>query len=77
MFNFLKIKKKMTFQYLVTNLSIVIGLVLVWRGVWYVLDSIDVLFFGGSHTLTAAGGIVLGLLILYIPDKDLKEIEKL
>lgn len=58
-------------------LSIVIGLVLVWRGIWYVLDAFDVLVFGGSHIYTALGGIILGLIILYIPDKDLKEIEKL
>lgn len=50
---------------------------LIWRGIWYVLDAMDVLFFDGSHLWTALGGIVLGLLVLYIPDKDLKEIEKL
>jgi len=33
--------------------------------------------FGGSHYFSATVGIVIGLLILYIPDKDLKEIEKL
>jgi len=59
------------------NLSTVLGLVLVWRGVWYVLDGLDLAVFGGSHTWTAFGGIILGLFILYIPDKDLKEIEKL
>lgn len=63
--------------YFAKNFSIVIGLVLIWRGIWYVLDGLDLLFFGGSHGWTALGGIVLGLLILYIPDKDLKEIEKL
>ena len=63
--------------HLTRNLSIVIGLVLVWRGVWYVLDGLDILLFGGSHVWTALGGIVLGLVVLYLPDKDLKEIEKL
>lgn len=57
--------------------SVVVGLVLVWRGIWYVLDGLDLVFFGGSHVWTALGGIVAGLLILYLPDKDLKEIEKL
>lgn len=33
--------------------------------------------FGGSHAWTALGGIIIGFLILYLPDKDLKEIEKL
>lgn len=64
-------------KYLARNLSIVIGLVLIWRGIWYVLDWVDLAVFSGSHTWTALGGIVLGLLVLYIPDKDLKEIEKL
>lgn len=59
------------------TLSIVVGLVLIWRGIWYVLDGIDLAFFGGSHVWSAIGGIVLGLVILYIPDGDLKEIEKL
>lgn len=59
------------------TLSIVIGLVLIWRGIWYVLDGIDLALLGGSHVWSAIGGIVLGLVILYIPDHDLKEIEKL
>lgn len=57
--------------------SIVTGLVLIWRGLWYVLDWIDLTYFANQHVWTAVGGIVLGLLILYIPDHDLKEIEKL
>ena len=71
------IKSKNTLLYLAKNISIVIGLVLIWRGIWYVLDGFDIWLFGGSHTLTALGGIVTGLIILYLPDKDLKEIEKL
>ena len=70
-------KPKLTLQYLAKNMSIVIGVVLVWRGIWYVLDGLDELLFGGSHFWTAPGGIVIGLLVLYLPDKDLKEIEKL
>lgn len=56
---------------------IVLGLVLIWRGIWYVLDSIDRNFFGGNHMITAFIGIVVGLFILYLPDKDLKELRKL
>lgn len=70
-------KNRLTVWYLAKNISIVIGLVLIWRGIWYVLDQLDVLIFGGSHIWTALGGIVIGLFILYLPDKDLKEIEKL
>lgn len=66
-----------TVLYFLRTFSIVVGLVLVWRGIWYVLDAIDLWFLDGSHIFTAVGGIVIGLAILYWPDKDLKEIEKL
>ncbi|PJE50750.1 MAG: hypothetical protein COV29_03390 [Candidatus Yanofskybacteria bacterium CG10_big_fil_rev_8_21_14_0_10_36_16] len=70
-------KNKITLRTLSRNISIVLGLVLIWRGIWYVLDWIDVWLFNGGHAWTAIGGIVLGLFILWLPDKDLKEIEKL
>ncbi len=70
-------KSNISIGYIAQNLSIVIGLVLMWRGVWYILDYIDIAVFGGSHTFTAIGGILLGLLILFLPDGDLKEISKL
>lgn len=66
-----------TVVYFLRTFSIVVGLVLIWRGIWYVLDAIDLLFLNGSHIFTAVGGIIAGLVILYWPDKDLKEIEKL
>lgn len=66
-----------TVKYFVKNMSIVVGLVLIWRGIWYILDDIDQSFFSGDHTLTAIGGVVIGLLILYLPDHDLKELQKL
>jgi hypothetical protein len=70
-------KNNFTLNYFAKNISIVVGLVLVWRGIWYVLDGLDAWIFGGSHMWTALGGIVAGILVLYLPDKDLKEIEKL
>lgn len=70
-------KHKITPQYLARNVSVVIGLVLIWRGIWYVLDGFDEWLFNGSHTWTALIGIIVGLIVLYLPDKDLKEIEKL
>jgi len=48
-----------------------------WRGTWYVLDELDILLFGGNHSYSAFLGIIVGLLILYLPDHDLKEISKL
>lgn len=68
--------KKKVF-YFVKNVTIVTGIVLVWRGIWYVLDTVDDTFFNGNHSWTAVVGIIIGLCILYIPDKDLKEIQKI
>jgi membrane-associated phospholipid phosphatase len=63
--------------YFTSSFATVLGLVLIWRGIWYVLDGFDRMFLGGSHLLTAIGGIVVGLLILYLPDRDLEELRKL
>ena len=62
---------------LLSNFSIAIAIILIWRGAWYLLDILDNQFFGGSHIFTATGGIIVGVLILYIPDRDLKELAKL
>ena len=72
-----KVHHTLSIQYLAKNISIVVGLVLVWRGIWYVFDWVDLFFFQGNHEWTAVAGIIVGLLILYIPDRDLKEIQKL
>ncbi len=69
--------KKLNFYYLTKSLTTVVGIVLVWRGVWYILDEFDKWLFEGSHFWTSLIGVVIGLIILYLPDKDLKEIEKL
>ncbi|MDD5289925.1 MAG: hypothetical protein PHT40_01830 [Patescibacteria group bacterium] len=70
-------KNSMTLWRLAKDIFVVVGLVLIWRGIWYVLDGFDKIVFGNSHLWTAVVGIVVGLLMLYLPDKDLKEIEKL
>jgi hypothetical protein len=70
-------RNPLTVRYLANNIAVVLGLVLMWRGIWYLLDGIDSLFFAGDHLITAALGVLVGLLILYLPDGDLKEIQKL
>lgn len=70
-------RKQTILRLFVKDFTIVVGLVLVWRGIWYVLDAIDKATFGGSHVITAVGGILVGLALLYLPDGNLKEIEKL
>ncbi|MCA9365027.1 MAG: hypothetical protein KC736_03995 [Candidatus Moranbacteria bacterium] len=64
-------------EYFTRNLTTVFGIVLIWRGMWYVLDEVDKLAFGGSGLATAIIGIVVGTILLYWPDRDLKELEKL
>lgn len=64
-------------RYISKNLSVVLGIVLIWRGIWYVLDYVDITFLGGNHLITALLGIIIGVLILYLPDKDLKELGRL
>ncbi len=70
-------KKILTLNYLAKNLSTVVGFVLVWRGIWYVLDAVDFFYLNGNHFWSGFFGTIIGLAILYFPDKDLKEIEKL
>ncbi len=72
-----RVPKHRVVRHFISNLSIVLGVVLVWRGIWYLLDLVDSTFFENNHIPMAIGGIVLGILILYIPDKDLKELGKL
>lgn len=64
-------------RYFGKNLANVIGIVLVWRGIWVALDALDKVIFSGSPLPSSLVGIVVGLLLLYLPDGDLKELEKL
>ncbi len=64
-------------SYFIRNINVVIGLVLVWRGIWHGLDIVEAMV-GIDHTLLAAFiGIVVGIGLLYAPDHDLKELQKL
>lgn len=63
-------------KYFTSNISIVLGVVLIWRGIWYVLDEMDKVLFGGSHAWTALLGVIIGIVIIYLPDKNLDEIGK-
>jgi hypothetical protein len=72
----LKPKRNLT-RYFAHNFFNVLAIVLIWRGIWYVLDCIDGIIFRGEHIVTVIGGIVIGFAILYLPDKDLNELEKL
>jgi hypothetical protein len=69
--------KKDVLKYFSEHIIVVIGLVMIWRGIWYVLDGLEVWLFGSYSHWTGLAGIILGIIILYIPDKNLKEIEKI
>ncbi len=56
------------------SLIMIIGAVLIWRGIWVLLDLLDARFFSGSHELTALIGIVLGIVLVYYIDQDLKDV---
>lgn len=63
-------------SYFIKNLNIVIGLVLIWRGIWHILDILEAAM-NVDKVLASAAGIVIGLTLLYVPDQDLKELQKL
>ena len=69
--------KKIDLKYFTKNISVAIGIILIWRGVWILLDLLDQVIFGGSHIITATVGIVVGILMLYLPDHNLKALERL
>lgn len=71
----MNLKKKL--KYLFKNIVVVIGIVLIWRGIWYALDTLDRAIFGDTHFWTAIFGVLLGFVMLYLPDRNLKEIERL
>lgn len=64
-------------KYVTKGLLVAVGIIFIWRGVWILLDLIDNWIFGGNHVITATGGIILGILMLYLPDKNLKALERL
>jgi hypothetical protein len=69
--------KKLGLEYFTKSIVVAIGLILVWRGVWVALDLIDKWLFGGNHIVTAILGIIIGLVFIYFPEKNLKTLERL
>lgn len=70
-------KRKDIIHYFSKNIITVIALVMVWRGVWYILDGFDTWLFGEYGAMSGLIGVIIGIAILYIPDQNLKEIEKI
>ena len=72
-----KKKEISVIPYFFKNINTIVGIVLIWRGIWHLLNEVDVYIFNENPLWTAIGGIVIGFLMLYLPDHDLKEIEKM
>ena len=71
---FKKEKLKLSFKPTKTFFSMfMIGLavILIWRGIWNLLDEY---FLPDNFVASNVIGIIVGLLILYLPDKDIKEL---
>lgn len=58
-------------KYFFRNLLVVLGVVMVWRGIW---DLLDYYFFPGNQLLSDVLSIVIGVLILYLPDSNIDEL---
>lgn len=69
--------KKFDLKYFTKNILVAIGIILIWRGVWIILDLLDNVIFGGNHIVTAVGGIIVGIAMLYLPEHNLKALERL
>lgn len=67
--------KNLNLVYFGNSFITAFGVVLIWRGIWHLLDVIDVLVFANNPLWTALGGIIFGLFILFYPDNDLKELK--
>ncbi len=63
--------------YFIRNLSIVLGIMLIWRGMWYLLDIIEAALGIDKTIFAGVIGIIAGVILLYAPDNDLKELQKL
>ena len=69
--------EKHPLKYLGENMGVALGLVLIWRAIWYALDGIDKWLFDGTHWISVLIGLILGIIILYVPHRNLKALERL
>ena len=56
------------------SIMMIIGAILIWRGIWVLLDLLDVYLFGGNHLWSAIAGIMVGVIIIFLADRDLEDI---
>jgi len=53
------------------KLLLILGVVLVWRGIWNLLDEY---FLPESFLFSNIAGIIIGIVLIYLPDNDLDEL---
>ncbi len=73
----LRMGKKRVRQHLhhcAKSLSCVTGVVFIWYGIGLLLEYVQEYLFAGYEMWLAIGCVVAGVLILYLPDKDLDEL---
>ena len=66
-----KVKKCETKHYITTALLVGLALILFWRGAWMLAD---LYLLPDNPFLSAIISIIIGILILYVRDLDLKEL---
>lgn len=57
------------------SISCVTGVVLIWHGIGLALEHLQGLFFVGHEVILAAASFLLGIAILYLPDRNLDELQ--
>lgn len=68
-------KHKLSFlQMLKESIAVLVGAILIWRGIWVLLDLLDQWLFGGEHLFSAIFGIIIGAFLIYIVDRDLEDV---
>ena len=66
-----RVKKWEIKHHITTALLVGFALILFWRGVWMLAD---LYLLPDNPTISAIASIIIGILILYIRDLDLKEL---
>jgi hypothetical protein len=58
-------------EHFLSNIIIVTAVVFVWRGLWNLMD---IYVFPENPAISNIVSILIGLLLLYLPDDDIKEL---
>ncbi len=62
-------KKQLRRSFVHEHIVSLVALVLIWRGMWFLLDYLDALLFPGARLYTSGVAIVVGLTIIYLSER--------